>query len=399
MPPPPPKPVAAIVTLYRRNSHADVILSRILDGYNERERPNLRLVSLYVDQVGKDDLSRTLAEKHGFRLCPTIADAVTLGTEKVAVDGVIIIGEHGNYPNNEKGQHLYPRRKFFEEVAVTFEKAKRSVPVFSDKHLSATWDDAKWVYDRARTLYVPFLAGSSVPVTWRRPTLQLPRNCVIRGAVQIGYGPFEAYGFHAIEGMQCMLERRKGGETGVRAVQMLTGKAIWDAMDAGKISKDLLEEAIRRVPAKQKGDYREITSKNERSAVMLIEYRDGLTVPVVMLNGVLLDSDGGGFAFAGKLDGETEPRSTQFYLQDRAPFGHFGYLVRAIESMIQTGHAPYPVERTLLTTGILDAAMTSLHEKGKRIETPHLAIKYTPTDWPPAADPIPEPLPKKPPAK
>lgn len=387
---PAPKPVAAVVTEYRKNTHADVILSRLLDGYNERERPNLKLVSLHVDQVNKGDLSRDLAEKHGFRLSPTIADALTLGTGKLAVEGVINIGEHGTYPFNEKGQHLYPRRRFFEEVTAVFEKSNKAVPVFSDKHLSATWDDAKWMYDRARKLYVPFLAGSSLPVTWRRPPLILPRNCNIREAVQIGYGHYEAYGFHALEAMQCMVERRKGGETGVKAVQVIAGKAMWDAMDAGKFSKELLEAAIAVVPAKRKGDYRELTSKNDRNGVMLVEYLDGLRGAVVLLNSFLLDSDGGGFAFATKIDGEKEPRATQFYLEDRAPFGHFGYLVRAIDSMMQTGHGPYPIERTLLTTGTLDAVMTSLHEKGKRIDTPHLAIKYTPTDWPPAADPIPE---------
>ena len=65
-------------------------------------------------------------------------------------------------------------------------------------------------------------------------------------------------------------------------------------------------------------------------------------------------------------------------------------LVKAIDTLVNTGHAPYPVERTLLTTGILDAVMTSKHEGNKRIETPHLAIKYTPVDYPFATDPIPK---------
>ena len=116
-------------------------------------------------------MSRDLAKKHGFKIYETIAEALTLGGKTLAVDGVLSIGEHGKYPDNEKGQKLYPRRRFFEEICKVFEKTEKSVPVFNDKHLAATWDDAKWMYDRARKLMVPFLAGSSIPVTWRKPDL------------------------------------------------------------------------------------------------------------------------------------------------------------------------------------------------------------------------------------
>jgi hypothetical protein len=389
---PGPKRVAAIVTEYRKWSHADVIVGKILEGYNYdgKEKPDLRLVSMFVDQFPEKEMSRDLAKKYDFKICGTIDEALTLGGKKLVVDGVLIVGEHGKYRTNEKGQILYPRRRFFEETAKVFERCQQSVPVFNDKHLSATWADAKWVYDRSRELFVPFLAGSSVPVTWRKPEVKLPIGCEVAGAVQLGYGPFEGYGFHALEGLQCMVERRKGGETGVKAVTCLQGAAMWKAMDDGKFSKELLEATIERAPAHAKGDYRELTRKDKEAGVFLIEYRDGLTAAVAMLNGFLYEGDGGAFCFAGKLKGDEKPRSCQYYLQQPDPFAHFAYLVRAIESMIKTGHAPYPVERTLLTTGILDAVMTSKHEGGKRIETPHLEIKYKPTDWPFATDPIPK---------
>lgn len=391
---PEPKPVAGVTTVYRKWSHADVILGKILEGYHYdgREKPGLKLVSLSVDQFPQGDMSRDLAAKYGVRLCKTIPEALTLGGDKLAVEGVLLIGEHGDYPDNEKGQKLYPRRKFFEQVAATFEKLGKAVPVFNDKHLAASWDDAKWMYDKARALCVPFLAGSSIPVTWRKPKLVLPKGCDLTAAVALGYGPFEGYGFHALEGLQCMIERRKGGETGVKAVQCLRGGEMWKAMDAGRFSKALLEETIRLAPAHAKGDYRELSAKAKDAGVFLIEYRDGLTAAVAMLNGFLHEGDGGAFCFAGQLKGESARRSCHFYLQQPDPFAHFGYQLRAIESLVRTGHAPYPVERTLLTTGILDAVMTSAHQAGKRIETPHLAIAYKPTDWPPADGPIPKPI-------
>jgi hypothetical protein len=385
------KKVAAIITEYRLHSHADVIVGKILEGFNHDSGPgpNLQLVSMYVDQFPKEDMSRDLAKKHGFKIYDNIERALMMGGAKLAVDGVLSIGEHGKYPSNEKGQILYPRRRFFEGITSAFAKYKKSVPVFNDKHLAATWKDAKWMYDKARELYVPFLAGSSLPVTWRRPPLMLPKNCELVEAVQVGYGPLEAYGFHALECLQCMVERRRGGETGVRSVQCLRGQDMWKALDERRWSKILLEAALALVPAHAQGDYRAPTAKANDAAVFLIEYRDGLKAAVAMMNGWVHEGDGGAFVFAGQRKDQNEPDATHFYLQQPDPFAHFGYLLKAIDSMIQTGHPPYRVERTLLTTGILDAVMTSKAEKSRKIQTPHLDIKYRPTDWPFATDPVP----------
>ena len=386
-----PKQVAAVVTEYRRHSHADVIVGKIIEGFNydNKDRPRMRLASLYVDQFPKGDMSRQLAKKYKFPIYDTIEGAVTLGRKQVSVDGVICVGEHGNYPTNKRGQILYPRRRFFEAVTNVFAKYKRSVPVFNDKHLAATWEDARWMYDRSRELHVPFMAGSSVPVTWRRPPLRLDRKVQLVEAVQIGYGPFEGYGFHALEGLQCLAERRRGGETGVRAVQCLQGEEMWRAMDKGTWSRTLLEAAMTRVSAHAKGDYRKATAKSD-AGVFLIEYRDGFKGAVAIMNGWAYEGDGGAFTCAVRIRGQEKPVSTLFYLQQPDPFAHFTALVRAIDAMVQTGHAVYPVERTLLTTGVLDAIMISRAEKNRRVETPHLAIRYQPTDWPFATEPIPK---------
>jgi hypothetical protein len=385
-----PKRVAAIVTEYRRHSHADVILGKILEGYNHDGGafPNLQLVSMYVDQFPAADMSRALAKQHNFTIYDTIEAAVTCGRNAVAVDGVLLIGEHGQYPRNQRGQIQYPRRRFFEAVANVFAKHRRAVPVFSDKHLSFNWTDAKWMYDRARELRFPLMAGSSIPVTWRRPPLRLERNCDLVEAVQVGYGPFEGYGFHALEGLQCMAERRRGGETGVRAVTCLQGEEMWRALDRGVFSRELLDAAIALVPAHAAGDYRKATVKNAEAGVFLIEYRDGFKGTVVMPNGWIHEGDGGAFTFAGRVRGHDRPAACQFYLQQPDPFGHFAYLLKAIDAMIQTGQAVYPVERTLLTTGILDAVMISKAEKNRRVETPQLEIRYQPTDWGFAIDPV-----------
>ncbi len=388
----PPKKVAGVVTVYYRWSHADVILTKFLEGYllDGKTFPSIRLAGLYVDQFPDNDIGRDLAKKHGVPIYPTIEGALTLGGKDLAVDGVLCIAEHGKYPTNARGQILYPKRRFLEEVAAAFVKFKKSVPIFNDKHFGPTWADAQWMYDKSRELFAPVLAGSSIPLTWRRPALTLPIGCQLTDAVVLGYGPLEGYGFHALEGLQCMVERRRDAETGVKAVQCLQGPAMWEAMDKGVFSKELLDAALALVPAHAAGDIREITSKAADAAVMLVEYLDGFRAAVVVPNGWIHEGEGAPFIFAGRLKGRDKPVATQFYQQQPDPFGHFAYLVKAMESLVQTGHAPYPAERTLLTSGILDAVMTSKAEKNRRVETPHLAIRYQPVDWPFATDPIPK---------
>jgi hypothetical protein len=372
------KHIAAIVTEYRENSHADVIVTKFLEGCKVLDtdfQPQVRIASLFMDQEPANDLGRGLAEKHKVSVFPTIEAALTLGGEKLAVDGVLLIGEHGRYPYNELGQHLYPRRRFFEAAAGVMRKSGRSVPVFNDKHLEVAWADAKWMYDTARELKIPFMAGSSVPGSWRKPELKIPAGAELQEAVAIGYGGTEAYGFHTLEMLQCVAELRKGGETGVKSVQCLTGDAVWQAADQGRWSMDVMLAALSRSerPAVAAATLADVKAKTREPELFLVEYRDGFSAAVPLLHG-LVDE----FLFAVRTRGDARPASSLFWLQDGKPFGHFARLSQSIERMFLTGEPEWPVERTLLVTGILEAAMQSRFAKGKRIETPHLDVRYKP---------------------
>ena len=162
------KRVAVVTTIYRYLSHAQHMADRLLVGYphgGKWVRPDVKVVSLYVDQKPSGDLSQARAQEFGFQVYPTIAGALRCGGDKLAVDAVLVIGEHGDYPTNKIGQKQYPRYEFFKQSTEVFAKNGRVVPVFSDKHLSWRWDWAKEMVETARRMEIPFLAGSSLPVT------------------------------------------------------------------------------------------------------------------------------------------------------------------------------------------------------------------------------------------
>jgi hypothetical protein len=374
-----PLPVAGVVTVYQPNSHADVLLGKILEGYRQDggAGPDLKLVSLYTDQVPKADMGRRLAEQHGFRLAKTIDEAITLGTDQVQVAGVISVGEHGTYPSTpDTQQRMYPRRRFFDQIVAAMRRGGRVVPVFNDKHLGYRWQDALHMVQTARDLKIPLMAGSSLPVAWRVPPLNVPMDCEIEAALAVGYGGLEAYGFHALETLQCQVERRKGGETGVARVQAVRGAApIRAAEQDGRWSRELLEAALAAMPNVPATGHQELLDK--KATLYLIDYRDGLRAAVAMANGLARH-----FGIALKLRGQPQPVASWFQLEEVKPYGHFEYLLRAIEHMIHTGRPAYPVERTLLTTGMLDAVMHSAAEDGRALETPQLDVRYSAVNWP-----------------
>ena len=235
--PPPPRgrpAIAALVTVYRKASHGQGIVDRFLDGYGWQGRhhqPKVDVVALYVDQKPKGDLSQERASRHpDLRIYPTIADALTRGTGKLAVDGVLLIGEHGSYPRNARGQTLYPRYEFFQQIVEVFRRSDRNVPVFNDKHLSWRWDWAKEMVETARKMGFALMAGSSLPVTWRIPSIDLPLGTPVSEALCVAYGGVDSYDIHGLESLQCMVERRRGGESGVTAVHAVRGSAVWDIL-------------------------------------------------------------------------------------------------------------------------------------------------------------------------
>ncbi|MDG0808516.1 hypothetical protein [Cohnella rhizosphaerae] len=227
--------IAAVITEYRRNSHAELIVGRLLGelGYE----PQVQVAAMYTDQVPPNDMSREMAAKHGVPIFDTIEEAFTFGGSVDHADGLVLIGEHGDYPINAEGQKEYPRRRFIEEALHAMDRRNVRVPIFLDKQLSYDIDDAFWIYKQIKRRDIPFLAGSSVPYTAARPAYDRALLGDLKEAFVVSWGGNESYGFHAMEVLQSLAERRSGGETGVDSVQALSGPEMWAAADRGGMAR------------------------------------------------------------------------------------------------------------------------------------------------------------------
>ena len=361
--------IAVLANIYKYHLHTQHIIDRLLDGYGYGglyRHPQLDIVSIFVEQRGDGDLVPERAKRHPkMKVYNSVADALTLGTGKLAVDGVVYIGEQGNYPRNEKGQTEYPRHRFFEEVVNVFRASGRTVPYYSDKHLSWNWDWAKDMYDTSRKMGFPFMAGSSLPVTWRIPQVDTPLGAPIREGISVAFGSVDSYDIHALEGLQCLVERRRGGETGVKWLQAYRGDNFWKAHEAKVWSPALFKAAIcrsfTRSPARTgfTDVYPTLQQMKElaRDPVAYhYEHNDGMRCTIMLLNGLVED-----FNFALDIEGHTRPFSLLEYLsrlnRGATLESYFSPLAYYIEQLMLTGKEPYPVERVLLATGILCAGV------------------------------------------
>jgi hypothetical protein len=173
---------------------------------------------------------------------------------------------------------------------------------------------------------------------------------------------------------------------GVAGVQALRGEAVWRALGAGSWAAGGWDPGLfgaclcRRQALAQPPTFndRHPTAEEMRAWVKdrvayRFEYRDGLKATMLLLNGLV-----GDFTFAARLKGRDEPLSALFYLLPTPNVTYSAVLMAKVEEMFLTGKAPYPVERTLLTIGLVAAGMESLAAGQRRLETPHLAVRYQP---------------------
>ncbi|MBX7102812.1 MAG: hypothetical protein K1X57_01945 [Gemmataceae bacterium] len=374
-------PLAALGTVYRPLSCLYHLAGRFLHGWSDAGRHHLPaqyVANLWVDQTPENDLSPDVCRTFGVRRHRTVHEAVFAGGS-LSVAGVLLAAEHGNYPRHDTGQILYPRFELFTQLVAAFHEAGAGVPVYSARQLSHDFEKSRQMVAWSQQMGFPLAAGSAVPFAERSPDLDRVADTRPNETLVAGFGPVEVGGFDAIEALQCLVERRAGGESGVTAVTCLTGRDVWRAGDSGRWSWPLLDAALAHSHTANLGDVRINTGSMAVAGMpatpaiaFLIEYRDGTRGTVLLLNGHVADFTAasqtvGGATHAGRFEVGAAPGVR-----------HYDRLAGALESFFATGVSPAPIQRTLLTTGILAAAMESHSRRGPRIETPHLQFGYAP---------------------
>jgi hypothetical protein len=232
------------------------------------------------------------------------------------------------------------------------------------------------MYDTAREIGLPFMAGSSVPLAQRKPDITIEPGTELVEALSIHGGPIERYDFHGAEVLQSMIEYRKGGETGIKKLEVVKGDDVEKAGRAGRFSWDLYEAAMQAELGNIPEKFGVIPKEKEYPLhAIFLEYEDGLKATILRVG---YSSIRWNFAWREKQN--NTPQATYFYPGPWNNRNLFKALAHAIQTFFRTKQSPYPVERTLLTTGITEAAVRSYYEETP-LDTPHLAISYPPTDF------------------
>jgi hypothetical protein len=384
------KRVSAIITEYWEISHADVIITKMLEGFSMdgyKYTSSIEVVSMYVDQFPENDMSRSISEKYNIPIYDSIEEALLCGGNNFDLDGIIIIGEHGDYPVSELGRVLYPRRRFFEECLNVMLKYDRIVPVYSDKAFAIEKEDIEWIYKQIKKYDIPFFSTSVIPFARQYPGILAPPEGapILKILAFEMYGPFFAVhpavdypshrtlehafdyaSYHTMEVVQSIAEKRAYGETGVECVRVLEGKealdkllgATWNKLYR-KLGMFINLVNVDTFPSQVKNPF-----------LFEVDYVDGLKAALFYS-----ESDARETPVVYQMYEDSEPYCTNFIMQGRKPYIHFGKLVLLIEKFIHTSRPPFPVERSYLTAGITDAFFRALKSK-KEVQTPHLKVKY-----------------------
>lgn len=266
------------------------------------------------------------------------------------------------------------------QLTTALTHAKRGALSFVFGALATNLATAHTFSTLAAARQVTLASGTTLPVTWRLPQMDLPSQARVAEALIVVQGASPLAELHALDGLLPVLERRASGERGVRQVKFLSGREPWRAGDRREWSWPLLSAALSRSDSPQgdailDGRTQDLVglglvpklAPNPRG--WLLEHTDGVRSALMVLDGVVAD-----FNFAVHLaDGSN--LSAQLFRAPVPAQEHYSRLAATLEDFFRTGTPPWPTQRSLLTAGLLDACRQTAAQPGVWLRTPELSFR------------------------
>ena len=342
------------------------LLDRFLSGYpvdGAWRTPAIETtVSAYQLLTGAENELERRAIEYGLVVARTAEQAAQ------GADAVVVVPRRPGAVANE----------FLNRIAL--EQAAPGAACFIHGTLANSLAGARALTDLARSRQIALLAGTPMAVTWRLPAVPIPKASTIRRAVMVVQGTAPGAELHALDGLLPILEPRAGGESGVRHLQLLEGREVWRAGDRGGWSPRLLAAAISRSNSPQGDPMLDgrtqdlfglgLIPKLARSPrAWILTHADGCTSALLVLDGVVND-----FNYAVELaDGGVH--SAQLFRAPPPAEHHFSLLAAVVEEFLQSGRPAWPIERSLLTAGLLETMSRPGSRRPGGVATPDLTVR------------------------
>ena len=372
--------IAFLLDEFASPSPAQQLLDRFLIGY-PRDGAWHKLQSAGVTAylaVSAESNFGTRPEEFHLGVAPTAERAVA------GADAVVIVARRPGALANEAF------------LRIALEEAPEGAACFVHGALANNLASARKFADKAASRRIALRSGTPLSVTWRLPAMDVPMGTPLTEAlivVQVNPLSIQATPpsppatlagaeLQALDGLLPVVERRRGGESGIRSVRFLEGKGLWRAGEKGLWPWPLLAAALSRSHTPQgdavsDGRTQDLAglglvpklARNPRG--WLLEHGDGLRTAILVLDGVVAD-----FNFAVRAQ-NGDLHSAQLFRAPAPAEHHFSRLAAVMEDFFLGNPPPWPVERNLLIAGLLEKFGKPSSLSGQRLETPELNIAYS----------------------
>jgi hypothetical protein len=365
----PPRHIAFVLEDFALQTPAQQLLDRFLLGYRRAGVfHKIEGVRLTAARAGNFESSPAVSELLSARSTETALQLTDLPAAAREADALVIV------PKNDAPAPAEP------VISAALNHAKRGAACFVFGALATNFAAARTLSALAAARQITLAAGTTLPVTWRLPQVDLPTGARVDEALIVVQGPSPLAQLHALDGLLPVLERRAGGERGVRQVKFLSGRELWRAGDRREWSWPLLSAALSRSDSPQgdtilDGRTQDLVglgqvpklATNPRGWVL--EHADGVRTALLALDGVVAD-----YNFAVRLaDGSN--LSAQLFRAPVPAQEHYSLLAATLDDFFRTGTPPWPASRSLLTAGLLDACRQAAAQPGVRLPTPELSFR------------------------